>query len=81
MRAESWNWKLQAIYGRTLTATSMNWWMDGDEFDGEVGHSPYLYVFRKMADIVTQSPSQAFVFVDEHEDSITRGNFICGEGW
>ena len=33
------------------------------------------------ADIVTPSPSQAFVFVEEHEDSITRGNFICGEGW
>jgi len=64
-----------------VRSVSMNWWMDGDEFDGEVGHSPYLYVFRKMADIVTPSPSQAFVFVDEHEDSITRGNFICGEGW
>lgn len=32
-------------------------------------------VFRKTADIVRMGPSQAFVFIDEHPDSINFGDF------
>ena len=47
----------------------MNCYMNGGE--GGV----WCYVFQKMTDIVNPSPSQAFVFVDEHEDTIAMGAF------
>jgi prepilin-type N-terminal cleavage/methylation domain-containing protein/prepilin-type processing-associated H-X9-DG protein len=46
---------------------SMNSSLNGD--DGS------WYIFRKTSAIVNPSPSQAFVFVDEHEDSIGDGYF------
>jgi len=57
-------------------SVSMNCYMSGGGF----GDGYFWYVFRKTADIVTPSPSQAFVFLDEHEDSITIGNFGGGAG-
>jgi len=36
------------------------------------------YVFRKTADIIIPSPSSAWVFIDEHEDSISGGYFDVG---
>ena len=59
-----------------VRSVSMNCWMNGCE-DCDDG---WYYVFRKMTDIVTLGPSQAFVFVDEHEDSITVGNFNVAAG-
>ena len=63
----------------------MNWWMDGRDDGsfgsfGRFGPAPQFYVFNKMTDIKTPGPSQAFVFVDEHEDSITVGNFNVAAG-
>ena len=36
-------------------------------------YSAGYWQFRKLSDIVTPSPSQAFVFIDEREDSINDG--------
>ena len=60
-----------------VRSVSMNCYMNGGE--GGV----WCYVFQKMTDIVNPSPSQAFVFVDEHEDSITIGFFavLAGTIW
>ena len=68
-----------------VRSVSMNWWMDGrdDGSFGSFGHfgpAPQFYVFNKMTDIKTPGPSQAFVFVDEHEDSITLCNFMIDPG-
>jgi len=64
-----------------VRSVSMNEWMDGNEFDDGMRYVSAYYVFRKMTDIVTPGPSQAFVFVDEHEDSITRDNFLVAPVW
>src|SRR2546427_9668197 len=47
---------------------------------GVVAYGYGWYVYQKMTDITTPSPSQAFVFVEEHEDSITIGRFTAGAG-
>jgi prepilin-type N-terminal cleavage/methylation domain-containing protein/prepilin-type processing-associated H-X9-DG protein len=59
-----------------VRSVSMNEYMNGR---GE-GDDDWYYTFRKSTDIVNPSPSQAFVFVDEHEDSITIGHFTVGAG-
>jgi prepilin-type processing-associated H-X9-DG protein len=48
--------------------------------NGGYGDDSWWYVFRKTADIVTPPPSQAFVFLDEHEDTINIGNFFGAAG-
>jgi prepilin-type N-terminal cleavage/methylation domain-containing protein/prepilin-type processing-associated H-X9-DG protein len=59
-----------------VRSVSMNCYMNGGGF----GDDYWWYVFRKTTDIVTPGPSQAFVFVDEHEDSITIGHFSGAAG-
>src|SRR2546426_105528 len=42
------------------------------------------FQFRKISDILDPAPSQAFVFADEHEDSIRDGSFFVsfrGSDW
>ena len=41
-----------------------------------IGDDADWYVFRRLSDIVTPGPAQAFVFVDEHEDTIHDGCFF-----
>ena len=59
-----------------VRSVSMNCYMNYPVY-GDGGSD---YVFRKTTDIVTPSPSQTFVFVDEHEDSIGGSEFIVGAG-
>lgn len=50
---------------------SINGWMGGRPLAGQDGYR----VFRKEADITDPAPSEAFVFIDEHEKSINDGWF------
>ena len=61
-----------------VRSVSMNCYMNGGA--GVLAYSYGWYVYQKMAEIVNPSPSQAFVFLDEHEDSITIGYFAVGAG-
>jgi hypothetical protein len=66
-----------AIYPR-VRSVSMNGWMGSYHADGTPvpwRGSPNATVFCRMSDIVTPSPSDAFVFIDEREDSINDGYF------
>jgi len=51
----------------------------------ETGESPAVRVFQKTTDIIDPPPDRAWVFIDEHEDSIDDGSFtvrIPGDvGW
>jgi len=51
---------------------SINSWMGGTPLPGEDG----FRVFRRESDIVSPAPSQAAVFIDEHEKSINEGWFV-----
>lgn len=51
---------------------SINSWMGGTPLPGEDKYR----VFRKEADIISPSPAQASVFIDEHEKSINEGWFV-----
>jgi prepilin-type N-terminal cleavage/methylation domain-containing protein/prepilin-type processing-associated H-X9-DG protein len=51
---------------------SINSWMGGTPLPGQ----NKFRVFRKEADIVSPAPSQAAVFIDEHERSINEGWFV-----
>jgi prepilin-type N-terminal cleavage/methylation domain-containing protein/prepilin-type processing-associated H-X9-DG protein len=55
-----------------VRSVSMNQFMDGG--DNDPGHFYWCY-FAKMSDILNPAPSEAFVFVDEHEDTIEVGSF------
>lgn len=50
---------------------SINGWMGGKPLAGQNQYR----VFTKETDIIDPSPSQAFVFIDEHEKSINDGWF------
>lgn len=50
---------------------SINGWMGGRPLAGQDQYR----VFRKEGDIIDPSPSDAFVFIDEHEKSINDGWF------
>ncbi len=47
----------------------------GDPLGGLALPSPPYQTYMNMADIVTPSPDKAFVFLDEHPDSINNGVF------
>ena len=59
-----------------VRSVSMNCFMNPHQL---LGDSP-LYVFWKTTDIVTPCPSQTWVFIDEHEDSIASGWFDVDPG-
>lgn len=56
---------------RRVRSYSLNGWMGGTWVAGQ---SNYM-VFKRDTDIVTPSPSKAWVFIDEHERSINDGWF------
>jgi len=69
-----------ASYPR-VRSMSMNSWMGSYHADGTPvpwRGSPNGKVFRKTSDITGISPSKAFVFIDEREDSINDGYFAVG---
>jgi prepilin-type N-terminal cleavage/methylation domain-containing protein/prepilin-type processing-associated H-X9-DG protein len=54
-----------------LRSYSINGWMGGRHLAGQDSYR----VFLKTSDIVSPAPSEAFVFLDEHENSINDGWF------
>ncbi|MBM3834972.1 MAG: type II secretion system protein [Verrucomicrobia bacterium] len=58
-----------------VRSISMNGNMNGDSwYTAEIRNTHYT--FRKYSDIINPSPSQAFVFLDEHPDAIDDGYFL-----
>ncbi|MEO8426515.1 MAG: prepilin-type N-terminal cleavage/methylation domain-containing protein [Verrucomicrobiota bacterium] len=58
-----------------VRSVSMNGNMNGDSwYTAEIKNTHYT--FKKYSDIITPSPSQAFVFLDEHPDAIDDGYFL-----
>jgi prepilin-type N-terminal cleavage/methylation domain-containing protein/prepilin-type processing-associated H-X9-DG protein len=66
------------IGGKThkrVRSISMNGNMNGDSwYTAEIRNTHFT--FRKMSEIVPISPSQGFVFIDEHPDAIDDGYFL-----
>jgi prepilin-type N-terminal cleavage/methylation domain-containing protein/prepilin-type processing-associated H-X9-DG protein len=63
-----------AVYPR-VRSISMNGCMNGNSWYTAI-IEPNYFTFRKSADIVRPSPSQAFVFLDENPDEIDDGYFL-----
>jgi len=58
-----------------VRSISMNGNMNGDSwYTAEIKNTHYT--FKKYSEIVSPSPSQAFVFLDEHPDAIDDGYFL-----
>jgi prepilin-type N-terminal cleavage/methylation domain-containing protein/prepilin-type processing-associated H-X9-DG protein len=58
-----------------VRSISMNGNMNGNSwYTAEIDRK--YYTFRKYSEIVRPSPSQAFVFLDEHPDAIDDGYFL-----
>ena len=57
-----------------VRSMSMNNWMGGPEW-GNSGAGVWR-VYRKYSDITVPTPSRAWVFMDEREDSINDGYFV-----
>lgn len=56
---------------RRVRSYSINGWMGGRPLAGQ----DQFRVFRKQSEIISPSPSEASVFIDEHEKSINDGWF------
>ncbi len=62
-----------------VRSMAMNNWMGGP---GLGSSGPGWKVYRKKSDLVSLSPSEAFVFLDERWDSIDDGDFaVTMTGW
>lgn len=58
-----------------VRSMSMNGNMNGDSwYTAEIRNR--FYTYRKYGEIIRPSPSQAFVFLDEHPDAIDDGYFL-----
>ncbi len=58
-----------------VRSISMNGNMNGDSwYTAEIKNTHYT--FKKTSEIINPSPSQAFVFLDEHPDGIDDGYFL-----
>jgi prepilin-type N-terminal cleavage/methylation domain-containing protein/prepilin-type processing-associated H-X9-DG protein len=58
-----------------VRSISMNGNMNGSSWYTDLINGKY-YTYRKQTDIVRPSPTQAFVFLDEHPDAIDDGYFL-----
>ncbi len=58
-----------------VRSISMNGNMNGDSWYTQEIRSTH-FTFRKLTEIVRPSPSEAFVFLDEHPDGIDDGYFL-----
>jgi prepilin-type N-terminal cleavage/methylation domain-containing protein len=67
-----------------VRSNSMNGFLEGGAYDGTKGNQPRdsstwypaYKAYNKMSDIVSPNPTDLFVFVDEHPDSINDGWLI-----
>ena len=74
--------KKDAAKGPRVRSISMNAYMGGNSSDPNMlnnGFSTYK-VFLKSSAITQPSPSEAWVFIDEHGDSINDGFFFIAMG-
>ena len=60
-----------------VRSISMNEWMNSLL----IGDEAFWYVYRKTSDITHPGPAHAFVFADEHEDSVFSGSFRVSTDW
>jgi len=58
-----------------VRSISMNGNMNGNSWYTEMINKRF-FTFRKYSEIIRPSPSEAFVFLDEHPDSIDDGSFL-----
>ena len=58
-----------------VRSVSMNGNMNGNSWYTEIIKNTY-YTFRKYGEIITPSPSKAFVFIDERSEHIDDGYFL-----
>jgi prepilin-type N-terminal cleavage/methylation domain-containing protein/prepilin-type processing-associated H-X9-DG protein len=63
------------VLGPRVRSISMNGNMNGNSWYTALINKTF-YTYRKLSEIVLPSPSQAFVFLDEHPDSIDDGYFL-----
>ena len=63
------------ILGPRVRSMSMNGNMNGDSWYTALINNRY-YTYRKYSEIVRPSPTEAFVFLDEHPDAIDDGYFL-----
>ncbi|MGH7978268.1 MAG: prepilin-type N-terminal cleavage/methylation domain-containing protein [Limisphaerales bacterium] len=64
----------------TVRSMSMNAWMNPIEsWNDVIGYvgSMRLQVFRKQSDLVSMSPNETWVYIDENPNSINDGWFVC----
>ena len=67
--------KLSGKMHPRVRSISMNGNMNGDSwYTAEIKNTHYT--FKKYSEIISPSPSQAFVFLDEHPDAIDDGYFL-----
>ncbi|MSU59682.1 MAG: prepilin-type N-terminal cleavage/methylation domain-containing protein [Pedosphaera sp.] len=71
--------KIAAAKGVRVRSIAMNGQMGRVSTDAKVQNNGY-YVFYKQGQILHPSPSQAWVFIDEHGDSINDGFFYVQMG-
>jgi len=63
------------VLGPRVRSISMNGNMNGNSWYTATINGKF-YTYRKYSEIVQPSPSQAFVFLDEHPDAIDDGYFL-----
>jgi len=63
------------ILGPRVRSIAMNGNMNGNSWYTAMINGKF-YTYRKYAEIIQPSPAQAFVFLDEHPDSIDDGYFL-----
>jgi hypothetical protein len=78
--------KVDCNLGPRVRSYSMNNMMNGVAAVSYMNQKPYLQyrIYRKQNDITVPSPSLAWVFIDEHADSINDGFFwvdMFGNKW
>ena len=67
--------KFGAISLPRVRSVSMNGCMNGNSWYTAI-INPSYFTFRKYSEIIRPAPSQAFVFLDEHPDTIDDGYFL-----
>jgi prepilin-type N-terminal cleavage/methylation domain-containing protein/prepilin-type processing-associated H-X9-DG protein len=67
--------KIGPVQYPRVRSISMNGNMNGSSWYTDLINGKY-YTYRKQTDIVRPSPTQAFVFLDEHPDAIDDGYFL-----
>lgn len=83
--ADVYDCRIKGIPMPRVRSVSMNSYVGVVELDYGQRQNPPCYIYRKMSDIKLPAPSNLWVFVDEHPDSINDGwltdPWPGGGGW